>query len=68
MSCKASTLKLYKHLLRESSKLQNYNFREYALGKVKFEFRSNKSEQDPDKLQQQINKAKYNLEVVRRQV
>ncbi|KAJ9573695.1 hypothetical protein L9F63_008908 [Diploptera punctata] len=64
----SQALKLYKTLLRESQKFHSYNFRLYALRRIRDEFRENKSLTDSAKISEAIKKASDNLEIVKRQV
>lgn len=47
--------------------MNNYNFREYALTKVKSEFREHQFEKDPTHLKNLEKAAQKNLEMLRRQ-
>jgi len=67
MSRRAPVLRTYRGLLREGSRYNNYNFREYILRRVKEEFRDNKTVQDPVEIEKLLQKAQQNLDVVRRQ-
>jgi len=64
---RAPVLRAYRGLLREGSRYNNYNFREYILRRVKEEFRDNKTVQDPVEIEKLLQKAQQNLDVVRRQ-
>lgn len=68
MSSRMQLLTLYKKLIRESERFTNYNFRSYALRRVRVAFRENKSLSDPKLIQKEIGIAKDNLEIIRRQV
>jgi len=61
-------LSLYRQLLRESSKFDSYNFRSYALRRVRDAFRANVQVQDPKIINGLIKEAQSNLELIRRQV
>ncbi|KAJ1526720.1 hypothetical protein ONE63_008300 [Megalurothrips usitatus] len=65
---RSEVLKLYKSLLREGSKFSNYNFRMYALRRVKDKFHGHKLETDPKKIDALISSANQNLDIIRRQV
>lgn len=67
MSTNLKVLKLYKNLLKESSKFTNYNFREYAIRKIKVEFRENLSEKNPINIENLLNKANDSLNLIKRQ-
>jgi hypothetical protein len=99
MSKNLKVLKLYKNLLKESSKFTNYNFRyrsivnqslllidfifffienisilinnlfrEYAIRKIKVEFRENLSEKNPINIENLLSKANDSLNLIKRQV
>ncbi|XP_011500138.1 PREDICTED: LYR motif-containing protein 4 [Ceratosolen solmsi marchali] len=69
MACgQNSMLKLYRNLLRESKKWCNYNYREFALRKIRHEFRKNKIIEDPTKIQDCYVKGLQSLETIKRQV
>ncbi|KAI9560352.1 hypothetical protein GHT06_014369 [Daphnia sinensis] len=65
---KMEILRLYKQLLRESTKFSSYNFREYALMRVKDAFRENKNLTDPAAVDKQIKEGYKNLAIIKRQV
>ena len=60
-------LGLYRDLLRNSSKISNYNFREHARRRVKEEFRSNKDVVDSGIQRSKYDWGSQNLEIVKRQ-
>ncbi|XP_045461292.1 LYR motif-containing protein 4 [Harmonia axyridis] len=64
---KTQILGLYKLLLREANKFSSYNFRNYALRKIRDNFKENKSIKG-DNIELYLNEAKRNLEVIKRQV
>ncbi|KPI96451.1 PREDICTED: LYR motif-containing protein 4 [Papilio xuthus] len=61
-------LAIYKSLLRESQKFSNYNFRLYALRRVRDAFKEHKSLQDHKLIKKEYDFAKDNLEIIKRQV
>lgn len=63
-----TVMTLYRNLLREGGKFQNYNFRNYALRKIKDGFQQNKQETDQVKVKEFLACAKESLALVRRQV
>lgn len=63
-----TVLTLYRNLLREGGKFNNYNFRNYALRKIRDSFHQHKHETDTAKIKEFILCAEENLELVRRQV
>ncbi|XP_014606016.1 PREDICTED: protein bcn92-like [Polistes canadensis] len=69
MACtRNQILNLYRNLIRESKKWNTYNFRMYALRKVRHEFQQNKTLQDKIEIEQFYQKGQEALEVIKRQV
>eukprot|EP00871_Galdieria_phlegrea_P002857 jgi/Galph1/3572/GphlegSOOS_G2216.1 len=62
-----AVLRLYKQMLRYSAMFSDYNFREYALARVKESFRDNKSLRERESIEKAVEKAKRNLEMLQRQ-
>ncbi|XP_075273316.1 LYR motif-containing protein 4 [Opisthocomus hoazin] len=67
-SGRARVLRLYRALLRESQRFASYNYRMYAIRRIRDAFRENKNIKDSEKIEELVNKAKANLEVIHRQV
>ncbi|XP_039917875.1 LYR motif-containing protein 4 isoform X1 [Hirundo rustica] len=67
-SSRAQVLRLYRALLRESQRFSAYNYRTYAIRRIRDAFRENKNVADSEKIEELLNKAKANLEVIQRQV
>ncbi|XP_059544507.1 LYR motif-containing protein 4 isoform X2 [Myotis daubentonii] len=67
-SSRARVLDLYRAMLRESKQFSAYNYRTYAIRKIRDAFRENKNMKDPVEIQALVNKAKRDLEMIRRQV
>lgn len=67
MAQRSLVLSLYRQLLRESAKFESYNFRTYALRRVRLGFRDNKASSSTQ-LTSLIEEAKSSLELIRRQV
>ncbi|KAM6088661.1 LYR motif-containing protein 4 isoform 3-T3 [Chlamydotis macqueenii] len=67
-SSRAQVLRLYRALLRESQRFGGYNYRMYAIRRIRDAFRENKNIKDAEKIEELVNKAKANLEVIHRQV
>ena len=61
-------LSLYKQMMKESKLFTNYNFREYALRRVRDGFKQGKTETDPAKVAELFKYAEENLESIKRQV
>ncbi|KAM9637046.1 LYR motif-containing protein 4 isoform 2-T2 [Morphnus guianensis] len=66
-SSRAQVLRLYRALLRESQRFGGYNYRTYAIRRIRDAFRENKNIKDSEKIEELVNKAKVNLEVIHRQ-
>ena len=64
---RTQVLSLYRDFLRYGNKLSSYNFRSYAIRRSKDAFRAHVNENDATKIDTLINKAKQDLEVVKRQ-
>ena len=67
-SSSKTVLSLYKTMLRESGKFVDFNYRSYAIRRIKDGFRNSANETDKAKAEQQIKLAKDNLEMIKRQV
>ncbi|XP_008477794.1 LYR motif-containing protein 4 [Diaphorina citri] len=61
-------LKLYKALLRESSKFPAYNYRMYFLRRTREKFQSNKNVDNNEQISLLYNEGLKELEVLKRQV
>ncbi|KAM4907218.1 LYR motif-containing protein 4 isoform 1-T1 [Sylvia borin] len=66
-SSRAQVLQLYRALLRESQRFSGYNYRTYAIRRIRDAFRENKNVADSAKIEELLKKAKANLEVIQRQ-
>ncbi|CAI5737581.1 unnamed protein product [Peronospora destructor] len=58
----SSVLRLYREMLHSAAKFDNYNFRSYAIRRVKEEFRKNKTLESGSSEQEKV------LELARQQV
>ncbi|XP_044782631.1 LYR motif-containing protein 4 isoform X2 [Bubalus bubalis] len=67
-SSRAQVLDLYRAMLRESKRFGAYNYRTYAIRRIRDAFRENKNVKDPVEIQALVNKAKRDLGIIRRQV
>ncbi|XP_022817325.1 protein bcn92 [Spodoptera litura] len=65
---KRQVLSMYKLLMREAEKFPNYNFRSYALRRIRDGFKENKAVTDLKQINQQFEFATENLSVIKRQV
>ncbi|XP_045862708.1 LYR motif-containing protein 4 isoform X3 [Meles meles] len=66
-SSRAQVLDLYRAMLRESKHFSAYNYRTYAVRRIRDAFRENKNVKDPVEIQALVNKAKRDLGIIRRQ-
>ncbi|KAG8571653.1 hypothetical protein GDO81_011738 [Engystomops pustulosus] len=67
-SSRAHVLNLYKVMLRESEKFNSYNYRTYAIRRVRDSFREKKNIDEFHEIQSLIYRAKENLAIIQRQV
>ncbi|KAM7098585.1 LYR motif-containing protein 4 isoform 6-T6 [Molossus nigricans] len=67
-SSRAQVLDLYRAMLRECKHFSAYNYRTYAIRRIRDAFRENKSAKDPVEIQTLVNKAKRDLGMIRRQL
>ncbi|XP_072318226.1 LYR motif-containing protein 4A-like [Eucyclogobius newberryi] len=65
---RSQAISLYKMLLRESGKFPSYNYRTYALRRVRDAFRENQTVQDPELIHSLLQEGTRNLQVLQRQV
>ncbi|XP_055542087.1 LYR motif-containing protein 4 [Wyeomyia smithii] len=65
---KMKVLSLYKQMIRESQKFSSYNYRMYALRRIRDAFRDNKSLSDSAKIQSELEYGQRNLDIIKRQV
>ncbi|XP_051985051.1 LYR motif-containing protein 4-like [Xyrauchen texanus] len=67
-SCsRAQVISLYRMLMKESKKFPSYNYRTYALRRVKDGFRENLQVDNPKTLDMLINHARETLAIIKRQ-
>uniref|UniRef100_A0A8C0CRR4 LYR motif containing 4 n=1 Tax=Balaenoptera musculus TaxID=9771 RepID=A0A8C0CRR4_BALMU len=66
-SSRAQVLDLYRAMLRESKHFSAYNYRTYAIRRIRDAFRENKNVKDPVQIQALMNKARRDLGIIRRQ-
>ncbi|CAI6361102.1 unnamed protein product [Macrosiphum euphorbiae] len=64
---RAEVLKIYKTMLRESNKFSFYNYRMYAVRRVKDAFREQKAVNDTSEIQQHLLEAHRFLDIIKRQ-
>uniref|UniRef100_A0A182NLE4 Complex 1 LYR protein domain-containing protein n=1 Tax=Anopheles dirus TaxID=7168 RepID=A0A182NLE4_9DIPT len=64
---KMKVLSLYKQLLRASEKFDSYNYRMYALRRIRDAFRENKALTDNGSIASELSYAQKNLDIIKRQ-
>ena len=64
---RTAVLSLYCSLLRTGNQFNQYGFREYALRRTRDAFRLHKSETDPQRVQELVNKGINELQMMKRQ-
>ena len=62
-----SVLRLYRDLLREAAKFHSYNYRTYALQRIKSGFREQRAERELDVAEKLLREARDSLEMLKRQ-
>ncbi|XP_012274297.1 protein bcn92 [Orussus abietinus] len=67
-SLRQNVISLYRNLIRESKKWDSYNYRMYALRKVRHEFHQNKSLKDEVLIKDLYESGCTKLETIKRQV
>ncbi|XP_061821010.1 LYR motif-containing protein 4 [Nerophis lumbriciformis] len=67
-SSSAQVLSLYRMLLRESSNFNSYNYRTYALRRVRDAFRANRKVDDPKRVETLVLDGWQSLALIKRQV
>lgn len=67
MNSRIEILRLYRSLLKACGKFEQYNYREYALERVKHDFRANRNLVNQEEINLAVEKAKENLVVIQRQ-
>uniref|UniRef100_A0A2M4C4U6 Complex 1 LYR protein domain-containing protein n=1 Tax=Anopheles marajoara TaxID=58244 RepID=A0A2M4C4U6_9DIPT len=64
---KMKVLSLYKQLIRASQKFDSYNYRSYAIRRIRDAFRENKALTDGAKIEKELAYGQSNLEIIKRQ-
>ncbi|XP_058485046.1 LYR motif-containing protein 4 [Solea solea] len=67
-SSRAQVISLYRTMMRESSKFSSYNYRNYALRRVRDAFRSNRNVEDPKTVERLMDEGQRTLALIQRQV
>ncbi|XP_037613609.1 LYR motif-containing protein 4 isoform X1 [Sebastes umbrosus] len=67
-AARAQVISLYKVMLTESRKFPSYNYRTYALRRVRDAFRANRTVEDPKTVERLIVEGRQTLALIQRQV
>ncbi|KAK9527395.1 hypothetical protein VZT92_013962 [Zoarces viviparus] len=67
-SARAQVISLYRVMLTESKKFPSYNFRTYAVRRVRDAFRANRTVEDPKAVERLMVEGQQTLELIKRQV
>uniref|UniRef100_A0A3P9M4E5 Si:ch211-152c8.4 n=1 Tax=Oryzias latipes TaxID=8090 RepID=A0A3P9M4E5_ORYLA len=67
-SARAQVLSLYRMMLKESSRFPSYNYRTYALRRVRDAFRANRKVEDPKSVERLMEEGRQALALIQRQV
>ncbi|KAM6971237.1 LYR motif-containing protein 4 [Tautogolabrus adspersus] len=67
-STRTQVISLYRMLLTESKKFPSYNYRTYALRRVRDAFKANREIQDPKTIDRLVLEGRQTLGVIQRQV
>ncbi|XP_056868644.1 LYR motif-containing protein 4 [Takifugu flavidus] len=67
-STRSQVISLYKLLLTESKKFPSYNYRNYAVRRVRDAFRANRTIGDPTTVERLITEGQQTLALIQRQV
>ncbi|XP_039983053.1 LYR motif-containing protein 4 [Xiphias gladius] len=67
-SARAQVISLYRTMLRESSKFPSYNYRTYAMRRVRDAFRANRKVEDPKAVERLVEEGQQMLALIQRQV
>ncbi|KAI4467620.1 hypothetical protein MML48_2g00000923 [Holotrichia oblita] len=59
---------LYRSLIREAKKIPAYNFRNYALRRIRDSFKENRVIKEPAQIAAAVEEGKKSLELIKRQV
>jgi hypothetical protein len=65
---KKLVLSLYKQMIKEAGKFDAYNFRKYAIRRIRDGFRDNRVLSNETQIQSALEEASRNLETIKRQV
>ncbi|XP_014869388.1 PREDICTED: LYR motif-containing protein 4 isoform X1 [Poecilia mexicana] len=66
-STRSQVISLYKIMLKESSRFPSYNYRTYALRRVRDAFRANREVEDPKAVERLMDEGEQMLALIQRQ-
>ncbi|XP_016520571.1 LYR motif-containing protein 4B isoform X2 [Poecilia formosa] len=66
-STRSQVISLYKVMLKESSRFPSYNYRTYALRRVRDAFRANREVEDPKAVERLMDEGEQMLALIQRQ-
>ncbi|XP_029282282.1 LYR motif-containing protein 4, partial [Cottoperca gobio] len=66
-SSRTQVISLYRMMLMESKKFPSYNYRTYALRRVRDAFRANRTEKDPKTVERLMVEGRQTLALIQRQ-
>ncbi|KAM3860794.1 LYR motif-containing protein 4 [Diretmus argenteus] len=66
-STRSQVISLYRMLLKESNKFPAYNYRTYALRRVRDAFRANRNVDDPKAVERLMEEGQQTLALIQRQ-
>ncbi|KAF3703888.1 LYR motif-containing protein 4A [Channa argus] len=67
-STRSQVISLYRMMLKESNKFPSYNYRTYALRRVRDAFRANGKIEDPKAVERLMEEGQRTLALIQRQV
>ncbi|XP_076617069.1 LYR motif-containing protein 4 [Chaetodon auriga] len=67
-STRVQVISLYKMMLTESKKFPSYNYRTYALRRIRDAFRANRTVEDPKTVERLMVEGQQTLALIQRQV
>ncbi|XP_054478687.1 LYR motif-containing protein 4 [Anoplopoma fimbria] len=67
-STRAQVMSLYRMLLTESGRFPSYNYRTYAVRRVRDAFRANRKVEDPKAVERLMVEGRQTLALIKRQV
>uniref|UniRef100_A0A669DCI8 Complex 1 LYR protein domain-containing protein n=1 Tax=Oreochromis niloticus TaxID=8128 RepID=A0A669DCI8_ORENI len=66
-AARSQVMSLYRTMLRESAKFPSYNYRNYALRRVRDAFKANRNVEDPKAVERLMEEGRQTLALIQRQ-